>query len=249
VNIRSRDEQRGQGPTGKKASGMLMVEGRLYMWVRNANNQGEQCQLAWSDDRATSWTWSDWRFSEFGYCTFINFGQNYAGARDGYIYTVTHDHPNAYEPADRFILMRVPIGQATDRSAYEFYTGSDAQGEPIWSSEIGERGAVFSNPGKARRSGISYNAPLGRYLWWQGFPHDGPGDERTRGGFGVFDAPEPWGPWTTVYYTEEWDVGPGETASFPTKWMSEDGKNVYLVFSGDDYFSVRKADLAIDSSP
>jgi hypothetical protein len=30
--------------------------------------------------------------------------------------------------------------------------------------------------------------------------------------------------------------------------MSEDGKNVYLVFSGDDYFSVRKADLAIDSS-
>ncbi len=42
-----------------------------------------------------------------------------------------------------------------------------------------------------------------------------------------------------------WDVGPGETASFPTKWMSADGKTVHLVFSGDDCFSVRKATLAV----
>ena len=63
------------------------------------------------------------------------------------------------------------------------------------------------------------------------------------GGFGVYDAPEPWGPWTTAYFTNTWDDGPGETASFPTKWMSADGKTVHLVFSGDDHFSVRKATL------
>ena len=44
---------------------------------------------------------------------------------------------------------------------------------------------------------------------------------------------------------EDWDVGPGETCSFPTKWMSADGKTVYLVFSGDDCFSVRRADLTV----
>jgi hypothetical protein len=27
--------------------------------------------------------------------------------------------------------------------------------------------------------------------------------------------PEPWGPWRTVFFTNEWDVGPGETSSFP----------------------------------
>jgi hypothetical protein len=47
-----------------------------------------------------------------------------------------------------------------------------------------------------------------------------------------------------VFFTEEWDVGPGETSSFPTKWMSADGKTLHLVFSGDDYFVVRRATLA-----
>jgi hypothetical protein len=68
-------------------------------------------------------------------------------------------------------------------------------------------------------------------------------DTRFEGGFGIYDAPEPWGPWTTVFFTEKWDVGPGETASFPTKWMSADGRTLHLVFSGDDGFAVRRATL------
>ena len=63
------------------------------------------------------------------------------------------------------------------------------------------------------------------------------------GGFGIYEAPEPWGPWSTVYYTDTWDVGPGETNSLPTKWMSADGRTVHLVFSGEDCFSVRRATL------
>jgi hypothetical protein len=70
-------------------------------------------------------------------------------------------------------------------------------------------------------------------------------DTRFEGGFGVYDAPEPWGPWTTVYFTEKWDVGPGETSSFPTKWMSADGTTLHLVFSGDDHFAVRQARLTV----
>jgi hypothetical protein len=62
-------------------------------------------------------------------------------------------------------------------------------------------------------------------------------------GFGIFDAPEPWGPWTTVSSVPRWDVEPGESASFPTKWMSTDGLTVHLVFSGGDSFNVRRAVL------
>jgi hypothetical protein len=40
--------------------------------------------------------------------------------------------------------------------------------------------------------------------------------------------------------TDRWDIGPGETGSFPTKWISADGRNLYLVFSGNDNFSVRQ---------
>jgi hypothetical protein len=81
-----------------------------------------------------------------------------------------------------------------------------------------------------------------RCLWCQVLPGD---DPRFRGGFGIYDAPEPWGPWTTVYFTDEWDVGPGESSSLPPKWMSADGKTVHLVFSGDDCFSVRRGVLEI----
>jgi len=41
----------------------------------------------------------------------------------------------------------------------------------------------------------------------------------------------------------EWDTGPGEMGSLPNKWMSSDGRTCYLVFSGNDYFSARRAYL------
>jgi hypothetical protein len=76
-----------------------------------------------------------------------------------------------------------------------------------------------------------------------------PRGPRFQGGLGVYDAPERWGPWTTDYFTNDWDVGPGETASFPTKWMTADGTVAYLVFSGDDCFSVRRATFRRTGDP
>lgn len=247
VNIPSPSgEQHGEGPTGKKASGMLMVDGTLYMWVRNANLDGTGSQLAWSSDHGRSWTWSNWKFAEFGYPTFLNFRKDYARARDGYVYAYSHDDPSAYAPSDRFVLFRVPKNRITNRSSYEFFKGLDANGAPLWTTGIAQRGAVFTHPGHCRRSGIGYDAALGRYLWWQMY-HENGVDHRFEGGFGIYDAPTPWGPWTTVYFTRSWDVGPGETASFPTKWMSADGKTLHLVFSGDDAFSVRGASLSSET--
>jgi hypothetical protein len=239
-NIRSATlEQKGDGRAGKKASGLVMVDGVLYLWARNAGNS----QLAWSNDRGNTWTWSDWKFTAgFGYPTFLNFGRNYAAARDRYVYVYSHDHDSAYEPADRMVLARVPRDQIRNRDAYEFLRHVDNTNRPIWTKSIDERGAVFTHRGKCYRSGISYSPALKRYLWSQTLP--GP-DARFGGGFGVYDAPEPWGPWTTVFYTEAWDVGPGDTSSFPTKWMSGDGKTLFLVFSGDDHFSVRKATVML----
>jgi hypothetical protein len=246
VNLRSDDEQTGDGRRGKKASSFLMVDGVLYMWVRNANNNGRHCQLAHSTDYSENWTWSDWRFQEFGFCIFINYGQNYAGARDSYVYVVSHNGHDAYAAADEFILMRVPKESILQRSAYEFFVGLDANHNPLWSANIEDRGPVFENPGRALRSSINYNQPLGRYIWWQQDPTTGGAggvDTRFQGGFGIYDAPEPWGPWTTVYYTAQWDVGPGEHGNFPAKWMSSDGRTMHLIFSGDDAFSVRQVTL------
>ena len=239
-NLRSSSaEQLGGGASGKKASGMIMVDGTLYMAVRNAGNS----RIACSRDRGRSWTWTTWTFTtSFGYPAFINFGKNDGGARDGFVYLVSHDSDSAYKPADRMVMARVPKGRLMDRDAYEVFKGLDSGGRPLWTRDVAKRAAVFTHTGRCYRSGITYCAPLRRYLWVQIIPGD---DTRFRGGFGVYDAPEPWGPWTTAYFTEAWDVGPGETASFPTKWMSDDGRTLWLVFSGDDCFSVRKATLTL----
>jgi CubicO group peptidase (beta-lactamase class C family) len=248
VNIPSPSgEQLGDGAASKKASGILCVEGVLYLWTRNAAN----AQLAWSKDRGKTWQWADWKFTTgFGCPTLLNFGKNYAGARDEFVYVYSHDADSAYTAADRMVLARVLKESIKDRHAYEFFRGLDAEGRPLWSKAIADRGAVFTHKGRCCRSGITYNAGLKRYLWVQILPgSEGKKiDTRFEGGLAVYDAPEPWGPWTTVYFTEKWDVGPGETASFPTKWMSGDGKTLHLVFSGDDYFAVRRASLTIASS-
>lgn len=249
INIDSQTgEDIGEGRLGKKASGILMINGVLYMWIRNVNRNGEQSQLAWSPDYGKTWTYSDWKFStSFGCPTFLNFGKNYKGSKDSFVYIYSHDEKDAYKPADQMVLARVPKNKILDRNAYEFFKALDMQGKPVWSKDIAERGAVFTHSAMCYRSGISYNSGLKRYLWCQIHPESKhPQGSRFQGGFGIYEAPEPWGPWHTVYYTTDWDVGPGETSSFPTKWMSEDGKTCYMLFSGDDCFSVRKVTFSIE---
>lgn len=198
--------------------------------------------LLWSNDYGRNWSWADWTFeTSFGCPTFLNFGQHYDGARDEFVYIYSPDAPTAYQLADGMVMARVPKDQLKDWRQYRYFAGWDGHKRPIWSEDIRKRQAVFSNPGKCYRSGISFNAGLGKYLWCQIIPlatdEEGP---RFAGGLGIFAASEPWGPWETVYYTREWDVGPGETASIPPKWMSADGERCYLLFSGDDHFSVRE---------
>jgi hypothetical protein len=240
VNIRSPSaEALGDGKQGRKASGMLCVDGVLYLLVRNVTNS----QLGWSADHGATWTWADWKFTEsFGCPTFLNFGKNYSGARDEFVYVYSHDSDSAYERANRFVLARASKNRLKERAAWEFFANRDTDGQPRWTRDIRGRGAVFTNPGACYRSGVSYNMGLKRYLWCQ----IGRGsDTRFTGGFAIYDAPEPWGPWTMVFHTQNWDTGPGETASIPTKWISHDGRTVHLVFSGNDCFSVRKGTLIL----
>jgi len=240
VNIPSPTlDSKGEGARGRKASGLLCVDGVLYLWVRNVTNS----QLGWSRDHGKNWSWADWRFtSSFGCPTFLNFGRDYAGARDDFVYVYSHDADSAYDRADRFVLARVAKDRIRDRSAYEFFVRLDDNGQPRWSTNIDERGTVFENPKRCYRSSVSYHAPTKRYLWCQ----TGLGeDTRFAGGFAIYDAPEPWGPWTIVFHTDQWDVGPGESMHLPTKWMSADGRELWLVFSGDDCFSLRRGTLLL----
>ena len=66
---------------------------------------------------------------------------------------VAADGPSAYVPADRFILMRVPVGSITSQSAYQFFSGTPSA--PRWVSfaasdsafaRSSERSTIEGNP-------------------------------------------------------------------------------------------------------
>ena len=111
-------------------------------------------------------------------------------------------------------------------------------GHPVWTSKLDERGAVFTFPGHCERVDAVYDAGIQRYLLAVGYNH--------AGAWGIYDAPEPWGPWTTVFHTENWGLGATHGYRFASKWISADGLSGWLVFSGvkpNDAFCVRRMKL------
>ena len=244
-NFRSDAENHLMGPNGEKACGLLMLNETLYMWVRNSDRRGNGSRLAWSKNEGLHFSWCDWSFPELGHVAVVQYGMNYKDARDSFVYMISHNNPSAYKNADYFVLLRAPKDSLLDRSSYEFYSGMNGN-NPVWDKDFDKRVSVLDCPGHARRVSVSYNKGIGRYLLWQ--QHQlSPYHEDTRflGGFGVYEAPEPWGPWKNAFFTDSWDIGPGDLGCFPTKWMSEDGRTVSLVFAGNDFFSLRRATIVL----
>lgn len=230
-----------------KATGIIMVSGTLYLWTRRDNgrlwkstNQGR----SWQDTGITM----EQPDLSFYALHFLQFGKNYDGARDGFVY-IYGTHKGETKPGDIYIF-RAPKDKIDIRNAYEFYTGLDESNEPVWSQNIAKRTPIISDPGRGRDARIVYNPGINRYILsytWYG--------PRKNGNIALLDAPEPWGPWTTVYYSDNWEGAFTFEYTFPQKWMSKDGKTMYMIYSGVtsknnilDAFVLRKVTLDLHPS-
>ena len=76
-----------------KSYGIISVGGVLYMWVALVYEEGNwlhNTRLAWSTDHGATWQKASWAFTfsdGLTVPTFLNFGKDYAGARDTYVYS------------------------------------------------------------------------------------------------------------------------------------------------------------------
>jgi hypothetical protein len=231
-----------------KSYGILSVAGVLYLWVApQPNPHLATSRIASSRDHGATWQFADWKF-EFKdgltIPTFLNFGRDYAGARDDYVYsyyigpvwgpekaTRTTAHTFDVHRPGRVYLSRVPKAAILDRTRYEFFAGTNASGAPTWSRDVAQKQPAFADAnGVGWNLAVSYNPGLKRYMLTT--EHT----ESHVGRLGIFDAPEPWGPWTTVAYENEWGNGHVEVSTFywvlPTKWLSPDGRAFTMVFTG-----------------
>ena len=222
-----------------KTYGMVSINGTLYMWVSPGSdtNNYSQARLYYSTNHGGTWTSSNvlWTQSQGVVLpTILQFGQDYAGARDGYVYSYFINLKNTgglgIQTPGEIVLARVPVASILNQAAYEWYSGMNA-GIPTWASSIGQRQPVFRDPnGVGWTIAVLYNAGLYRYLLTT--EHSA----SFQGKLGCFDSAEPWGPWTTVSYMNSFGSPTISSDTFfwnfSNKWMSQDGKQFVMVFSG-----------------
>jgi hypothetical protein len=227
-----------------KCTGIISVGGILYAWINMQNGHPPDVRLAWSTDLGAHWKLTDWAFPKSGRFfpgTFLNFGRDYRGSQDDYVYAYGARWIWAQGPENDLYLARVHCRRILDRTAYEFFSGLDQFQNPIWDKDVASRKPVFTDARGVGNCGLAhvvYLSPIGRYLLTVGHRSSfiaSLANEVRR--LGVFDAPSPWGPWTTVAYYDDWGgFGPGEALGYniPAKWIAPDGRTMWMVFSSTE---------------
>lgn len=242
-----------------KSYGIICIEGILYMWCgmfQTNEDQFNHTKIAYSENHGATWKFADWTFTRkegIMMPTVCNFDKNYENAKDDFVYMYlirfqSYEGPDDYEDKVDWLncqkpgiidLARVHKDSILLKDAYSFF-GGNLEDKPIWVKNINERKPVFENPdGVGWCISVSYNSKLERYFLTT--EHT----ETHRANIGIFDAPEPWGPWTTVLYGNSWGKGfiPLNTFywNFANKWLSNDGKTFSLIFTGrkeNDSFNI-----------
>ncbi|HET9390588.1 MAG TPA: hypothetical protein VFO44_13140 [Steroidobacteraceae bacterium] len=239
---------------GGKVGDLISVHGVLYahggLWtasncdcsdpIHKPGDNSTERTLAWSRDLGKSWQIAPWTTSrDLG--ASLQFGRDYSGAWDpAHVYLYTQG--DRFDDPGHLYLRRVALGSLTADPAtaghYQYWAGVDSNGTPQWSNNASTGRPIFSDPnvkpGTWANAAVVYDAPLGRYLLTT--------FHGTRTGqVGFFEAPNPWGPWATIAYYADWggyneSGGEANGLSFPSKWISADGRSLWGVFSGAGAF-------------
>lgn len=255
----------------RKPTGMLCINGTLYLAFQNLNentfNDAPAASIAKSTNHGSTWSWDistpmfggSGKAPLFTTIFFLDYGKNSSNAIDGYIYAYGLD--NNWRSQQTLYLARVPASSIQTRSSWQFYIGSDAGGNPLWTSDITQKKPVLldtrllypvmfgsdcpTQDAVISQGGVVYDKPLQRYIFssWSCSTHE------------IYEAPQPWGPWNHVLSN---DFGPirglhnrGQYGTtIPSKFISADGKTLMLQSNvccgGDSYtFALRKLYLEL----
>jgi hypothetical protein len=248
------------------ALGGLYDEAELGGVSGHKSGAPKRIQLAYSKGNAYSWRAAPWIFCSAGtphgaFCPigFVNYGRGNAGAPDDCVYVLGFANSagywedNATDATDTgatTYLARVSNRHVLQREAYRYFAGLDPHGRPIWSSDETQMRPIFTDP-NASRPGCggqcnmaspleeaAYDPGIRRYI--------GVAQGQYIGQTSFYDAPHPWGPWTTISYNNiDARTGTGGWANLGTAggaaigvhivnaWTSPDGLTLWLTYSAD----------------
>ncbi|MDT5027778.1 MAG: hypothetical protein QOE61_4204, partial [Micromonosporaceae bacterium] len=179
---------------------------------------------------------------------FIDYGAHTPVAPHGadeYVYALSSN--GYWNNGNAMTLGRVPRDLITrlDPADWQYASGfvadpnpdpTDRQvGEPVWRDRVDLALPVFQAPGRTGMAGATWVAPLGLYVLpqWH-FPYlDRPNPARWQHSrWELFSATRPWGPWTS-FFTAEFAPQGFYNPSIPSRFISEDGRTLWILTCGD----------------
>jgi hypothetical protein len=248
-----------------KSWGTICIDGVFYMWVVPKSllaDMQSEARLYWSTNHGGEWERCPWAFGRsegLTIPTICQYGRNYSGARDQYVYHYFIEPGDAsdykIQKPGAIHLARSLKRRLLERGAYEFLAGFRGK-QPVWTPDVNRKQAVFSDVenGVGWVSSVCYIGALKRYILM--VEHTA----SSRGNLGVYDAPDPWGPWTSVLFLSEaagTQFGAGHVPpntffwNLPAKWQSRDGSAFAMVFTGagrgkdNDSFNVLRGQFEV----
>lgn len=180
----------------------------------------------------------------FSFISVVQYGQDYTLNKDDYVYIYS---PEGKARAANLNLARVPKDEITNRSKWEYFVQHNENGGAEWAKgDITKRGIVHQFP-----KGWGFYSWLPSVVWNEkldlfimatgGTQPPGSGDPLSSsphiksGSLMFLWSKNPWGPWTQFFHKEEWKVGEDMNRTYlpqlSPKWISEDGTEMYVVFS------------------
>ena len=241
---------------GGKPTGTLALANSLIYSLHSsgADLGGGNCASQWlarSLDNGAFWTdhignveWPD--ANGFAPSAVLQYGRAQAGAlapdRTAIPYVYLYGTKSS-QPVYEQYLARVPAVPSNSielSSNWQYYAGADSHGNPLWNASSALARPVWVDTNNGQWLSVTFDKAIGRYLAYNdhGSACGGQPCERQ---VSLFDAPSPWGPWTTFDYEEEFDnVGCGsnclgnsvEVSWFMMqKWFSPDGLTLWPEYS------------------
>lgn len=184
----------------------------------------------------------------FAFISVVQFGQDYRENKDGYVYLYS---PEGRRKAHHLNLARVRKEHLLERTKWEYFVRHTNNGGADWvAGDISQRGDAHLFPGGwgfySWLPSVIWNEKLGLFIMaCAGTQRPGTGDpletymHHEPACLKFLWARNPWGPWHQFYCDEVWYGDHKDNRTYlpqiSPKWISPDGKSMYLVYSDAGY--------------
>lgn len=242
---------------GGKPHGLITFPSSVMYLFHLSQDHCTTSYLAKSTNNGTSWTdhvsslsWPDG--NGFSPGSILQYGKAQAGAlapdsgTTPYLYIYGGKTTDAAGSGKQYLarVLASPSNSIETIGNWSYYSGTDASGNPTWASSSSSAVPVWTDPDHAQTIEVTFDRAIGRYIAYNdhGTVCGGAPCERQ---VGLFDAPSPWGPWTTFDYEENFDntgcgtncLGDNEAVgwSMAQKYFGSDGLTIWPGYSSVDW--------------